>query len=818
MRRHLSTLLSLILIALLSGCVTRAPVANRALGQFQLGNREKAWEMVSKEMAHPTVSSQEDLCGLHGIFLQILSNITRNDYAPADPDPLAKRSYEYVMKICGEFKGKQEIMENNYAGYFLNTRRPGLAVPHLKKAILMSENDYVRMCNEVNLALAYADMGQFDLRDHHRLKAIQIGREYFKTERTYKFKMNEGMEFRTYKSILESRMDNLSWSEDRSGALPEMHRLWEEIKELNKKWVSKQTQYIAYSSKAQNFATAGDTAFARKLLNEARVLTNKYPSKNPAAAALDLQVCEAKILNCEGKHKEAAPLWEDWINRFPEVAGKTMMGNSFRLAGLAQESAQNYDLAIEYLKRAIEDVEEMRSSFEVESRGQVLSGLVVTSYWGLMRSYAARYLKFHDEKDFLGALSAERMLRARQFGELTGIDGKESEFSLSALNLKPDELLLDYVFTDSAIVISAISPDWHGLFMIPYDAKSFNEALQRVRSQLSKPEDTKGFIEDLQKVSETIIPKPVVDRLAKVKKLIVMPDGYLNGIPFSIISKSSRQYYPIIQDHEVVLTPSTSYLIAQRSSKEQVKYDKGMLALADPNYGALAIPEAYQDDTKEIYTRAVSQFNLFTPLPETRMEVERISKLLGTASSTLLLGNEASKTNLKAQQLKGYRYLHFATHGILGNQIPDVYEPALVLAADAGQGNFLKLSEIEELKLNSDLTVLSACDTGSGKYYTGEGVMGLSRGFLVAGSKSVLASLWPIDSMSTVEFMTRFYQYLQSGKSKPEALRLAQLEMMSIKDGKKMSIERGVKLSGRAQKQTDISHPYYWAAFVLTGE
>lgn len=247
---------------------------------------------------------------------------------------------------------------------------------------------------------------------------------------------------------------------------------------------------------------------------------------------MDLQSSEAQILTHEGKYREAAALWENWINRFPKVAGRSLQGNSFRLAGLAQEAAQNYDLAIEYLEKSISQFENVRSSFEVKSRGQVLSGLVVTSYWGLTRSYAARYLKEHNEKDFQGAVKAERMLRARQFG---------------------------------------------------------------------------------------------------------------------------------------------------------------------------------------------------------------------------------------------------------------------------------------------DLTVLSACDTGSGKYYTGEGVMGLSRGFLVAGSRSVLASLWPIDSMSTVDFMTRFYQHLQSGKSKPEALRLVQLELMDVK-ASRMSIERGIRLSGKAQEQTNISHPYYWAAFVLTGE
>jgi len=809
----------LLITAFLAGCAT-APKANLALGQMSTGNPQKAWEMISTELDHPTVSSKENLCEVHIAAIKILTTIVHYEFAPSDPDGVAKKSYDYVSKNCGEIEWKQGIAENLYGVYFQRTKRPGQAISHIKKAILLATRTYGRMVNENNLAVAYAEMGQFELRDFHRRKAIAIGDEYFKTRRTYKYSLDEFGERTAYKNILEYRMDDLSSLNSRTGALPEMHALWDKISAINAGWLSRETQYLAYLYAAQQFAIAGDTMFGRKLLNEAKITSAKYAHTNKEGVKADIQSAEARILIAEGRYKEASSLWQDWINKFERLSGKSLNENDFRIVGLAQELAENYDSAIEYLEKAIWALETRRSSFEVKSRGQFLSGSVVTTYWGLTRSYAGRYLKDRNEADFQSAVRAERMLRARQFGEMTGIAGKgSSDFNISALRLKADELLLDYVFTDSAIVILAISPDWHDLFLIPYDSKNFGDTLKRVRSQLSIPADVHGYIDDLQKISEAIIPQPIADRLSKVKKLIVMPDGYLTGIPFAIISKSSHQYTPMIRDHEVVLTPSISYLMAQRDSKEQVNYDKGMLALADPAYGPQDIPEAYMDDTKVFYTRAVSDFNLFTPLPETRIEVERISQLLGAENNTLLIGNKASKANLKMQQLKGFRYLHFATHGVLGNQIPNVYEPALVVAADnSGGGNFLLLSEIEGLELNNDLTVLSACDTGSGRYYTGEGVMGLSRGFLVAGSKSVLASLWPIDSMSTVDFMIRFYQHLRSGKSKAQALRLVQLELIGNTKESKASIERGISVSDKVQQPADMAHPYYWAAFVLTGE
>ena len=307
--------------------------------------------------------------------------------------------------------------------------------------------------------------------------------------------------------------------------------------------------------------------------------------------------------------------------------------------------------------------------------------------------------------------------------------------------------------------------------------------------------------------------------LDRFRKLTIIPDGTLNGIPFTLLSKSSKHYRPLILDHEVSLTPSISYLIKNRNLDYRATSDM-FFGLADPDYGSRVFPEAYQDETKGFYKRAVDDFNLFTPLPETRTEVVNIARLFQSDSVTTVYGKEASESKIKSLNLEEYRYLHFATHGILGNQIPGVDEPALVLAAElenSAQDGFLTLSEVEELKLNSEMVVLSACDTGSGKYFTGEGIMGLSRGFLLAGSRSVIVSLWPVASEATVELMTLFYQNLRSGKSKEDSLRLAQLAMMDSKNVKTYR-ERGIRVTDRAISGTHDIHPFYWAPFVMIGE
>jgi CHAT domain-containing protein len=813
----------LFFLVLLYGCsTTRANQANLALGQLILGNSKQAWNMISKELAKPTVSSQEDLCEVHIATLQILQSITNHDFAPANPDQIAKSSYEYLTGRCKADKKRMTIVENLYGLYFQNTKRPGFAISHYKRSLELSgEVSFEKTMNEHNLSVAYADMGLFELRDFHRLRAIQIGREYFNRSRIYKYSLDEAREWLEYKRILTLRIDDLSWSGGFQAALSEMKELWKEIEKISQKWASAPTRFVDYIYASQRFSSAGDTSFARKLLDEARKLTRKYPYKDPKVASLDLQSSEYKILEAEGKWKEAADLSEDWANRFEKISGITLDGNSLRLVGLTQESAERYGPAIDYLERAIGQFETRRSSFELKSRAQFLGGLMITPYWGLIRSYGYLYMKDKNEKDYQGALQAEHKLRARQFGELLGIEQKFKMGSdMTNLRLRKDELLLDIVLTDKALVIFSIATDWHDVSVIPCDAKAFNDSIMRIKSKLSNREDIDSLTSDILSLSKLLF-SSMGDKLAKYKKLIVLTDGSLSGIPLSILSDSFTHYQPLIAEHEVVYTPSISYLAKQRNSKEE-SIENSLFAVADPAYASLSVPDAYKDDTaSSFYTRAVRDFNLLAPLPETRTEVMNIGRLFGKDKVSFLLGSEATKSRLSSQYLDRYRYLHFATHGVLGNQIPGVYEPALVLAAGASfSDGFLTMSEVENFKLRSDLTVLSACDTGSGKYYTGEGVMGLSRSFLLAGSRSVLVSLWPIASETTVQFMERFYQYLMAGKSKSESLRLTQLEFMRGKYSR-ASAERSLKIIAKEEKNASLGstvHPYFWAPFILIGE
>jgi CHAT domain-containing protein len=182
-----------------------------------------------------------------------------------------------------------------------------------------------------------------------------------------------------------------------------------------------------------------------------------------------------------------------------------------------------------------------------------------------------------------------------------------------------------------------------------------------------------------------------------------------------------------------------------------------------------------------------------------RKEIETIAAFFNAGSSDICLRNNATEENFKLKKdLDKFNYIHFATHGLINEEKPDL--SALVLTSNRGSGEdgLLQATEIFKLKLNADLVVLSACQTGLGKLVRGEGMVGLTRAFMYAGTPSVVVSLWSVSDMSTAALMGEFYKNLIKNKlSKTASLRNAQLAL--INDPK-------------------YAHPFFWAPFVLIGD
>ena len=191
----------------------------------------------------------------------------------------------------------------------------------------------------------------------------------------------------------------------------------------------------------------------------------------------------------------------------------------------------------------------------------------------------------------------------------------------------------------------------------------------------------------------------------------------------------------------------------------------------------------------------------FQRLPFAASEAMAITSLVPDQEHKLALGFDATLSAAKSLDLQQYRILHFATHGLIYGDYPQLYGVVLSLVDKQGkpQDGFLRLNEVYNLRLAADLVVLSACQTALGKNIKGEGIVGLTRGFMYAGAARVVASLWKVDDRAAAELMKYFYEGMfgQARLRPSAALRAAQLRML---------------------EQPRWRSPYFWAAFILQGE
>jgi CHAT domain-containing protein len=187
-------------------------------------------------------------------------------------------------------------------------------------------------------------------------------------------------------------------------------------------------------------------------------------------------------------------------------------------------------------------------------------------------------------------------------------------------------------------------------------------------------------------------------------------------------------------------------------------------------------------------------------LQASRYEADAIMSVAPWRSGFKAVGFAANRDAVLRPNLGQYRIVHFATHGLLNDEHPELSGIVLSLFNEKGepQDGFIRLYDIYNLKLPVDLVVLSACNTGLGKDVRGEGLIGLTRGFMYAGAASVVASLWKVDDEATAELMRYFYTFmLQDGLSPAAALRKAQVTM---------------------SQQKRWQSPYYWSGFIIQGQ
>ena len=286
---------------------------------------------------------------------------------------------------------------------------------------------------------------------------------------------------------------------------------------------------------------------------------------------------------------------------------------------------------------------------------------------------------------------------------------------------------------------------------------------------------------------------PVRNALHGPKRLVIVADGALQQIPLGALPLPGAER-PLLESRTVVSSPSASVLAVVRTAPRGGEGGPELAVLADPILAARSTSPRTEGALEDAGLRALG------PIPGTRAEATKIASQFPKGRVLSAFGPEASRAMAMGPEVARARIVHFATHALLDVRRPEL--SGIVLserdAAGQPQDGFLSLADITGLRLSAELVVLSACRTGLGKEVRGEGLVGITRGFMSGGAPRVIASLWKVPDTATAALMTRFYRLLLQEKLSPaEALRAAQLAM---------------------RHERRHSAPQAWAGWVLQGD
>ncbi|MEG4458491.1 CHAT domain-containing tetratricopeptide repeat protein [Microcoleus sp. N9_A1] len=297
---------------------------------------------------------------------------------------------------------------------------------------------------------------------------------------------------------------------------------------------------------------------------------------------------------------------------------------------------------------------------------------------------------------------------------------------------------------------------------------------QAANRPASTPANSRIIYPKLQQSYQLLI-QPIADLLPTDPNapVIFIPHQSLFLVPFVALQDPTGQY--LIEKHTILIAPAIQILQLTRQSRQKVRQLslQNNLVVGNPTMPKIGTPPRQLD-----------------PLPGSEQEAITIAQLLNTKPIT---GSQATKASITQQMLKA-RIIHLATHGLLNEVKRRDLPGAIALGPSGNDDGLLTSSEILDLKLNAELVVLSACNTGRGKL-TGDGVLGLSRALISAGVPSIIVSLWLVPDAATAELMAEFYRQLQLNPNKAQALRQAMLITMKMHP-----------------------NPQDWAAFTLIGE
>jgi len=341
-------------------------------------------------------------------------------------------------------------------------------------------------------------------------------------------------------------------------------------------------------------------------------------------------------------------------------------------------------------------------------------------------------------------------------------------------SLRNDEAVLSYFYGKSNLYAININAESISLKKIPL-TNDFETKLLSYRDMLKNPEINLSELQDLSHfMYNTIIPENLEHKNGHVT---IVPDGLLHYIPFETLVTSTKKPRYLLEKNALSYALSATLL---EQLKSKIKSNAN---------SALAFAPNFKGDVTVGLTRSD-----LLPLAHTSKEVNQI---LNYFKGDVYTDKTASLENFKSKS-SDYSIIHLATHAVLNDEHPD-YSFLAFSETDPDSEHLLYASDIYNSTTNADMVVLSACETGIGELKRGEGAISLARSFFYSGASSITSTLWKINDAASAEIMDGYYRQLSKGKTKDVALQTAKLDYI------------------KSNKDTNLSHPYYWSAFVVSG-
>ncbi len=504
-----------------------------------------------------------------------------------------------------------------------------------------------------------------------------------------------------------------------------------------------------------------------------------------------VEVIEGLRLQVVGRAQGREQFFESKLSPYHELMALAMAGGAVHEALELAERSKARALA-DLVQSGRVDVSGAMSEGDRHEEGRLRAALASRN-----RRLQAERVRETPDADLVASLEAERQssrsayetFQAAMYARHPDLQVKRGgapPFTFAeAERLLPDAsvAVLEYAVTEEATYLFVLTRDQGTPKLQSYTFATGRRSLaplaRRLRERLAARD--LAYAEDARRIHDLLL-APARLALQGKTHFVVIPDGPLWEVPFQALPDASGRY--VIESAAVSYAPSLTVL-REALGRPASGNRRTLLAMGKADFGAKgARPD-------------LSLMSGLGPLPDAERQVRLIGDLYGSDRSSTFLGVEAREDRFKKEAPR-HTVLHLATHGVLDESTP-LYSHVVLSPGPAGsrEDGLLEAWEVLDLKLDADLVVLSACETGRGRIAPGEGIVGTMWAFFVAGSRAVLVSQWKVESASTTELMTAFHRRLaRAGSGKADHLRQASLEVL---------------------RNPRYAHPFYWAGFVLVG-